>query len=76
MPINKEYKDWDGIVVQLNNGTEGLVNVRMMRQDLEVMYDTHGSGIGDVLELMVQALEEELAAKETEPENAGENAES
>lgn len=63
MDFNKKYEDWDSIIIQLNNGDDGVLNIRMMRQDIEAMSEDHGTGRGHVMEMMVQAMEEQLAAK-------------
>jgi hypothetical protein len=65
---NIEYKDWDGLIVQLNMGKEGVQTIKMMRQDMEVMAENHGVTRADVVEMMLQALEEELKNSETPKE--------
>ncbi len=65
---NKNYSDWDSIIVQLNRGETGLANIKMMRQDIEAMAVNHSAKIGDVMEMMVKALEESYQNKE-EQEN-------
>ena len=64
---NIEYKDWDSLIVQINLGKEGVQTIKMMRQDLEVMAENHGATRADVVEMMLQALEEELE-KTTNPQ--------
>ena len=64
---NIEYTDWDSIVVQINLGKTGVQTIKMMRQDLEVMAENHGATRADVVEMMLQALEEELE-KTTNPQ--------
>lgn len=66
---NRQYEDWDSIIIQLNNGDTAGGNIRMMRQDLEVMAENHGTSRGEVMEMMVQALEEQ-AKLETSKDNA------
>jgi hypothetical protein len=67
---NRQYDDWDSIIIQLNNGEKAAGgNIRMMRQDLEAMAETHGTTRGEVMEMMVQALEEQ-AKLETSKEDA------
>lgn len=69
--INKSYKDWDCIVVQLNNGDTGIATIKMMRQDLEAMSESHSANRGEVMEMLVQALEDEYKSKESkDSENA------
>jgi cupin superfamily acireductone dioxygenase involved in methionine salvage len=65
---NIEYKDWDGLILQLNMGKEGVQTIKMMRQDMEVMAENHGVTRADVVEMMLQALEEELKNSETPKE--------
>lgn len=67
---NRQYDDWDSVIIQLNNGEKAAGgNIRMMRQDLEAMAETHGTTRGEVMEMMVQALEEQ-AKLETSKEDA------
>ncbi len=69
--INKSYEDWDCIIVQLNNGDTGLANIKMMRQDLEAMAKNHSAKRGEVMEMLVQALEDEYQSKDAkDQENA------
>jgi hypothetical protein len=56
---NKEYGDYDSIIIQLNNGDESIGNIKMMRQDLEVLMKLHGQTRADIIELMVSTLETE-----------------
>jgi len=64
---NKVYPDWDNIIIQINQGDESVLNLRMMRQDLEAMMTNEGVDREYVLGLMLAALEEQLA-NPTEPE--------
>jgi len=57
---NKTYPDWDSIVVQINLGKTGVQTIKMMRQDLEVLAENHGATRADVVEMLLQALEEEF----------------
>jgi|694.fasta_scaffold20854_5 hypothetical protein len=67
---NRQYDDWDSIIIQLNHGEKTAGgNIRMMRQDIEAMAETHGTTRGEVMEMMVQALEEQ-AKLETSKEDA------
>jgi hypothetical protein len=63
---NKLYNDWDSIIVQLNLKEEGLLNIKMMRQDLEALAANHGQERKDVVEMMIQAIEEQLQNKQVE----------
>jgi len=63
---NKQYSDWDSIIVQLNLKDEGLLNIKMMRQDLEALATSHGQERRDVVEMMIQAIEEQLQNKQEE----------
>ena len=64
---NKTYPDWDNIIIQINQNDESVLNLRMMRQDLEAMMTNEGVDREYVLGLMLSALEEQLA-NPTEPE--------
>ena len=64
---NKVYPDWDNIIIQINQGDESVLNLRMMRQDLEAMMTNEGVDREYVLGLMLATLEEQLA-NPTEPE--------
>ncbi len=61
---NKTYPDWDNVIVQLNLGDQGVANIRMMRQDMEAIQMSHGQGQKDVMDLLFQALEEQLKNRE------------
>jgi hypothetical protein len=63
MSINKTYEDWDSIIIQLNQGENGLANIKMMRQDMEALGETHGQTIGDIMGMMVETLKEAHANK-------------
>jgi len=64
---NKVYPDWDNIIIQINQGDESVLNLRMMRQDLEAMMANEGVDREYVLGLMLAALEEQIA-NPAEPE--------
>lgn len=63
---NKTYPDWDNIIIQVNQGDESVLNLRMMRQDLDAMMSNEGVDREYVLGLMLAALEEQIA-NPTEP---------
>ena len=55
---NKEFVyDWDNLVIQLGKGEEVHGSIRIMKQDIENMKYLHGMNIGDVLKMLVEALE-------------------
>ena len=60
---NKKYQDWDNVVVQLVKGETSVVAMQMHRQDLEILAESHGEKCAKIIELMIQALEEELKTK-------------
>ena len=60
---NKKYQDWDNVVVQLVKGETSVVAMQMYRQDLEILSESHGEERAKIIELMIQALEEELKTK-------------
>jgi hypothetical protein len=62
---NKTYPDWDNVILQLCQGDNGIANIRMQRQDIEAMMALHGSDREEVIEMMFQALEEQV--KQSEP---------
>lgn len=64
---NKVYPDWDNIIIQINQGDTSVLNLRMMRQDLEAMMHNEGVDREYVLGLMLAALEEQIA-NPAEPE--------
>jgi len=58
---------WDSIILQINEGNEGTGLVRIMKHDIEDLMKLHNVSRGDILELLLQALEttpkEEMIAK-------------
>ena len=59
--VNKTYPDWDNIIIQINQGDSVVLNLRMMRQDLEAMMHNEGVDREYVLGLMLAALEDQVA---------------
>lgn len=57
---NKVYPDWDNLIIQLNQGDESVLNIKMMRQDIDSMCGMHGQTRKDVMELMVAAMEDQI----------------
>jgi len=64
---NKTYPDWDNVIMQINQGDTVVLNLRMMRQDLEAMMTNEGVDREYVLGLMLAALEDQFA-NPVEPE--------
>jgi hypothetical protein len=62
---NVTYPDWDNVIVQLCQGEKGIANIKMQRQDIEAIQALHGSERTEVIEMMFQALEEQV--KQSEP---------
>jgi len=60
---NTKYEDWDNIIIQIMDGDKPVLNSRMMRQDLEAIGNLHNQPRGEIFELLVQAMENEIAAK-------------
>jgi len=60
---NKKYKDWDSIIIQLMNEDKGVINSRIMRQDIEAMANLHAQDRKDIVDLLISAMEDELANK-------------
>jgi hypothetical protein len=56
---NVQYEDWDSLQITLVKDDVALTNIRMMRQDMEAMANLHGTERSHVIEMMIQALEEE-----------------
>jgi hypothetical protein len=66
---NKTYSDWDNIIIQVNQGDESVLNLRMMRQDLDAMMSNEGVDREYVLGLMLAALEEQINNPDPTPED-------
>jgi hypothetical protein len=66
---NKTYPDWDNIIIQVNQGDESVLNLRMMRQDLDAMMSNEGVDREYVLGLMLAALEEQINNPDPTPED-------
>ena len=49
--------DWDSLVIQLENGGNAHGAIRIMKQDMENMKFLHGMERGEVLDMLVKALE-------------------
>ena len=49
--------DWDSITIQLGNGEEVHGSIRIMKQDMDNMKELHGMERGEILEMLVGALE-------------------
>jgi hypothetical protein len=56
---NKEYLDWDSLVINICHGESSKASIRMMRQDMEAMAVTHEVDRGKIVDLMIQGLEDE-----------------
>jgi hypothetical protein len=57
---NKKYSDWDNVIIQVMNGDKPVLNSRMMRQDLEALGDLQGQCRGDLMDMLVTAMEDEI----------------
>lgn len=66
---NKTYPDWDNVILQLMQGDNGIANIRMQRQDIEAIQALHGSERTEVIEMMFQALEEQVKEKNESQDN-------
>jgi len=49
--------DWDSLVIQLENGGNTHGVIRIMKQDMDGMKFLHGMERGEVLDMLVKALE-------------------
>lgn len=66
---NKTYPDWDNVILQLMQGDKGIANIRMQRQDIEAIQALHGSERTEVIEMLFQALEEQVKEKNESQDN-------
>ena len=66
---NKTYPDWDNVILQVNLGDESVANIRMQRQDMEAIQSLHGSERTEVIEMMLQALEEQVSNRTVDTED-------
>jgi hypothetical protein len=57
---NKTYSDWDNVIIQVMNGDKPVLNSRMMRQDMEALGVLHGQSRGDLMDMLVTAMEDEI----------------
>ena len=57
---NKSYADWDNVIIQVMNGDKPVLNSRMMRQDMEALGVLHGQSRGDLMDMLVTAMEDEI----------------
>jgi len=64
---NIEYADWDSLQISIVLKDKAVANIRMMRQDIEAMEKLYSAKKGEVIEMMIAALEEEYKNK---PDNA------
>ena len=60
---NVEYTDWDSLQISIVLKDKAVANIRMMRQDIEVMQELYDAKKGEVIEMMIAALEEEYKNK-------------
>jgi len=60
---NVKYEDWDNVIVQLMNGDEAVINSRIMRQDIEALANLHAQERKDIIDMLITAMENEVAAK-------------
>ena len=56
---NKEYSDWDSLVINICHGESSKASIRMMRQDIDAMTVMHEVDRGKIIDLMIQGLEDE-----------------
>ena len=58
---NQEHQefvyDWDSLIIQLGIGEEVHGSIRIMKQDMDNMKELHGMERGEILEMLVGALE-------------------
>jgi hypothetical protein len=56
-PLTEIVNPWDSIIIQINSGDEGCGSIRMMKQDIVAITALHGSNRGEILDMMLSALE-------------------
>ena len=49
--------EWDSVIIQINNGENGVGAIRMMKQDIEALMELHGEERGTVLDMCLMAVE-------------------
>jgi hypothetical protein len=54
---NNFVYDWDSITIQLGKENEIHGSIRIMKQDMDNMKFLHGMERGEILEMLVEALE-------------------
>jgi hypothetical protein len=62
-------KNYDEIVIQLNKNGESQGIIRMTTEHIGMLMETHQQEIGDVLELMVKAIDSEIDSKKATDKN-------
>ena len=62
---NTTYSDWDNVIIQVMKGDKPVLNSRMMRQDMEALGALHGQSRGDLFEMLVAAMEQEIENADT-----------
>ena len=62
---NKSYSDWDNVIIQVMNGDKPVLNSRMMRQDMEALGVLHGQSRGDLMDMLVTAMEDEIKNRDS-----------
>jgi hypothetical protein len=49
--------EWDSLIIQIGNGEDVHGSIKIMKQDMDNMQDLHGMERGEVLSMLVDALE-------------------
>jgi hypothetical protein len=49
--------EWDSLIIQLGNGEDVHGSIKIMKQDMDNMQELHGMERGDILDMLVGALE-------------------
>ena len=62
---NKSYADWDNVIIQVMNGDKPVLNSRMMRQDMEALGVLHSQSRGDLMDMLVTAMEDEIKNRDS-----------
>jgi len=49
--------EWDSLIIQIGNGEDVHGSIKIMKQDMDNMQELHGMERGDILAMLVDALE-------------------
>lgn len=55
--IPEVVNEWDSVIIQINNGEDGVGAIRMMKQDIDALMELHNEGRGTILDMCLMAVE-------------------